>query len=94
MGQYAINLVLLGMLSSGLGTAATVSPAFAEWYVKRSGKGRMWAHILGEEKSHPVDAAILRSSRSHDRDRLHLRQRHRGSLLSSFMDYGFGMGEA
>jgi len=42
---------LIGLVMSGLGMAAVLIPGSAEWYVRSSGKGRLWARILGEERA-------------------------------------------
>jgi len=42
---------LIGLVMSGLGMAAVLIPGFAEWYVRSSGKGRLWARMLGEERA-------------------------------------------
>lgn len=42
---------LIGLVMSGLGMAALLIPGFAEWYVRSSGKGRVWARMLGEERA-------------------------------------------
>jgi hypothetical protein len=41
---------LIGLVMSGLGMAAVLIPGFAEWYVRSSGKGRLWA-LLGEDRA-------------------------------------------
>jgi hypothetical protein len=51
MHENTIVLALIGTVMSVLGVAAIISPGFAEWYVKSSGKGRLWARILGEERA-------------------------------------------
>lgn len=43
-------LLVLGGVMATFGTLAIVLPGFAEWYVSTSGKGRLWARLLGSEE--------------------------------------------
>ncbi|MCA9616813.1 MAG: hypothetical protein H6722_34795 [Sandaracinus sp.] len=42
--------LVIGGLMATFGTLAIVLPGFAEWYVSTSGKGRLWARLLGSEE--------------------------------------------
>ncbi|RME51981.1 MAG: hypothetical protein D6795_07310 [Deltaproteobacteria bacterium] len=51
MDSQNIVFCLFGLMTIGLGLVATLHQGFAEWYVLRSGKGRLWGRILGEERA-------------------------------------------
>lgn len=51
MESDRVVLGLIRLVMSGLGMAAVLSPGIAEWYVRSSGKGRLWARMLGEERA-------------------------------------------
>jgi hypothetical protein len=51
MESDGMMVELIGLVMSGLGMAAVFIPGFAEWYVRSSGKGRLWARMLGEERA-------------------------------------------
>ena len=51
MERPELVLGLIGVVCVGLGLLMTVHQGFAEWYVVRSGRGRLWARMLGEERA-------------------------------------------